>query len=117
MRKYLSRAICNVRIVRYATFVMLTTVVYFLSQVQLGFCDNKPPFSWTADTVFDIIRTGDESAFSCLEDAGRGDRQIWDKRVNGEPVVNAFLFIARYTDGTNIEIAINPEFVTREKAE
>jgi hypothetical protein len=71
---------------------------------------DDPPFSDTAGTVFDIIRTSDPSLFSCLEDAGRGERQIWDKRVDGEPIVNAFLFMSRYKDGTNIEIAINPEF-------
>jgi len=71
---------------------------------------DDPPFSDTAGTVFDIIQTSDPSEFSCLEDAGRGERQIWDKRVEGEPIVNAFLFMSRYKDGTNIEIAINPEF-------
>ena len=70
----------------------------------------------TADTVFDIIQKSDPSTFSCLEYAGRGDRQIWDKRVDGEPIVSAFLFVARYNDGTKIEIAINPEYETKEKA-
>ena len=78
--------------------------------------DAKPPYSDTAGTVFDIIQASDPSVFSCLENAGRGERQIWDKRVDGEPVVNAFLFNSRYTDGTNIEIAINPEFETVEAA-
>ena len=41
---------------------------------------------------------------------------IRDKRVNGEPTVNAFLFVARYSDGANVEIGINPEFDTLEKA-
>jgi hypothetical protein len=75
-----------------------------------------PPFGDTAGTVFDIIRVDDPGTFSCLEDLGRGARQIWDKRVDGEPVVNAHLFMARYSDGTNIEIAINPEF-GREEAQ
>jgi len=75
-----------------------------------------PPFGDTAGTVFDIIQTSDPSTLSCVEDAGRGMRQIWDKRVDGEPVVNAYLFMARYSDGSNIEIAINPEFGTPEAA-
>lgn len=69
-----------------------------------------PPFGDTAGTVFDIIRADDPSAFTCLEAAGRGKRQVWDKRVAGEPLIDAYLFIARYSDGTEIEIAINPEF-------
>jgi hypothetical protein len=78
--------------------------------------EEPQPYGSTMDTVFDIIQTSDPSAFVCLQYMGRGDRQIWDKRVNGEPTVNAFLFVARYDDGTNIEIAINPEFETKEKA-
>ncbi|KUF08977.1 hypothetical protein [Pseudoponticoccus marisrubri] len=69
-----------------------------------------PPFGDTAGTVFDIIRADDPTQFVCLEAAGRGARQIWDKRVNGEPIVEAHLFHARYADGTSIEMAINPEF-------
>src|SRR5262245_13678840 len=75
-----------------------------------------PPYGATMDTVFDIIQTSDPSAFVCLQYMGRGDRQIWDKRVDGEPTVNAFLFAAHYDDGTNIEIGINPEFETKDKA-
>lgn len=76
----------------------------------------SPPFSDTVGTVFDIIRADDPTAFVCMENKGRGDRQIWDKRVDGEPIVSAFLFEARYADGTTIEIAINPEFGTSEAA-
>lgn len=61
---------------------------------------------------FDIIRADDPSTFHCLEPMGQATRQIWDKRVDGEPLVEAFLFTARFTDGTEIEIAVNPEFGT-----
>ena len=70
----------------------------------------NPPFGDTAGTVFDIIVRDDPSAFMCLEPAGRGLRQIWDKRVDGEPEVEAHLFTARYSDGAVIEIRVNPEF-------
>ncbi len=75
-----------------------------------------PPYDSTADTVFDIITTDDPSSFRCLTDNGRSARQIWDKRVNGEPVVEAFVFTAEYSDGASIEIAVNPEFATVDKA-
>ena len=78
--------------------------------------DHGPPFGSTADTVFDIIRKADPSTFSCLEYVGRDRRQIWDKRVDGEPVVNTFLFDARFSDGTSVQIALNPEFGTVEAA-
>jgi hypothetical protein len=71
-----------------------------------------PPFSDTAGTVFDIIRKEDPDSFLCLQPLGQATRQIWDKRVDGEPLVEAYLFMARFTDGSAIEIAINPEFGT-----
>ena len=76
-----------------------------------------PPFSDTAGTVFDIIRADDPSSFVCLQPLGQDRRQIWDKRVDGEPWVAAFLFQAQFADGTSIEIAINPEFSTTEAAQ
>lgn len=71
-----------------------------------------PPFGDTAGTVFDIITTADPSAFLCMDSLGQAERQIWDKRVDGEPLVQAHLFAARYSDGAVIEIGVNPEFDT-----
>ena len=85
--------------------------------IQTATAGEQPPYGATMDTVFDIITISDPSTFACLEYVGRGDRQIWDKRVDGEPIVRAFLFDARYNDGTSIEIAVNPEFGTEEKAQ
>lgn len=86
------------------------------SWAQAAGSEEPPPYDSTVDTVFDIIHASDPTSFVCMEYAGRGERQIWDKRVDGEPVVEAFLFVARYDDGTSIEIAINPEFETKENA-
>jgi hypothetical protein len=69
-----------------------------------------PPFGNTAGTVFDIIRTDDPSTFVCLEYKGREERDIWDKRVEDEPVINTYVFDAQFSDGTSIKVAINPEF-------
>lgn len=74
------------------------------------------PFDNTAGTVFDIIRADDPTTFVCLDELGRAERQIWDKRVDGEPIVMAYLFQAQYADGASIEIAINPEFGSPENA-
>lgn len=77
----------------------------------------RPPiYSSSVDPIFDTIRVDDPSAFVCIVYSGRDTRQIWDKRVNGEPYVDAFLFDAKYSDGHTIEIAINPEFETTEQA-
>lgn len=89
-----------------------------VNAAPVGSQDNTltPPFGDTAGTIFDIIQTSDPNTFSCIEGVGRGMRRIWDKRVDGEPVVEAYLFMARYNDGSNIEIAINPEFGSPEAA-
>lgn len=78
--------------------------------------DAKPPYDSTADTVFDIIRADDPTSFRCLTYAGQAPRQIWDKRVDGEPVVDAFLFNADYADGSTVEMAVNPEFASADRA-
>lgn len=88
---------------------LVATALMFSSPLW-GQVPVEPPFGDTAGTVFDIIARSDPSAFVCLELAGRGLRQIWDKRVDGEPVVDAYLFTARYSDGVVIEIRVNPEF-------
>lgn len=72
--------------------------------------ENPPPYGDTAGTVFDIITRDDPSVFACLEPRPPAPRRIWDKRVDGEPVVEAHLFRAHYRDGAVIEIAVNPEF-------
>lgn len=82
----------------------------------LAMAQDAPPFSDTAGTVFDIIQTGDPSAFVCLRYDGQAARQIWDKRVDGEPVIEAYLFSALYRDGAKIEFAVNPEFENAEAA-
>lgn len=77
---------------------------------------SEPPFDSTADTVFDIIQSDDPSSYVCLENVGRGTRQMWDKRVDAEFDLDAFLFRAYYSDGPAIEIVVNPEFGTPEAA-
>lgn len=97
---------------KYALFQLLASLL--IGGATPAF--SAPVFGSFPDTIFDVIRPEDQNAFACLKDAGRGERQIWDKRVDGEPQVNAYLFQAYFTDGTQIELAINPEFGTRDNA-
>lgn len=102
------------------SLIVLFYLAFHLTNLSAQTADNSPsldpPFGDTAGTVFDIITVSDPSAFTCLQYMGRGERQIWDKRVDGEPIVDAFLFMARYSDGSNIEIGINPEFNSEDEA-
>ncbi|MCF6231695.1 MAG: hypothetical protein L3J36_01120 [Rhodobacteraceae bacterium] len=76
-----------------------------------------PPFSSTADTVFDIITVDDPSHFTCLSYTGRTTRQMWDKRVDNEFDFNVYLFTAHFDDSPPFDIIVNPEFGSREAAE
>ena len=102
---------------RLTSLLSIGIVLVSLSWRGHASSEELAPYDSTVDTVFDIIHTSDPNTFACLEYSGRGDRQIWDKRVDNEPIVNAFLFVARYDDGTSIEIAINPEYETKENAQ
>lgn len=62
-----------------------------------------------AGNVFDLIQAGDANAFACLVPQGAGAARIWDKRVDGEPVVPVHLFDARYADGTSVTVQVNAE--------
>ncbi len=44
-------------------------------------------------------------------------QQVWDKRVDGEPVINAYVFDAHFSDGKVTKVVINPEFGSPQKAQ
>lgn len=75
-----------------------------------------PPFSGTIWLDPDIITEADPTAFLSMEDAGRGQRRMYDRRVNGWITENVYLFDARYDDGLSIEVQVNPEFGSVEAA-
>ncbi|MEX0337506.1 MAG: hypothetical protein AB3N11_00555, partial [Arenibacterium sp.] len=74
------------------------------------------PFSSTADTVFDIIKSDDPTEYVCLNYEGRASRQMWDKRIDGESYLDVFLFTAHYRDAPPIDIILNPEFRSEPEA-
>lgn len=97
-------------------FGCLTCLSGALFSPVVGYANSAPPFSSTADTVFDIIKTTDDTQFLCLTYEGRTIRQMWDKRIDNESDLNVFLFKAYFTEGPTIDIILNPEFETVENA-
>ncbi|MCK7592874.1 hypothetical protein [Pseudomarimonas salicorniae] len=69
-----------------------------------------PPYSGTVFLDPDIILASDPSAFAGLTPAGRGQRQMFDRRVNVFASFDAYLFQAAYSDGASVEVQVNPEF-------
>ena len=73
----------------------------------IGF--GSPPFSGTIFLDPDILTEADPTTFQKIEDAGRGDRTMYDRR-SGWVYENAFLFNASFSDLPDVEIQVNPEF-------
>ena len=75
-----------------------------------------PPYSGTIFLDPDIIKATNPTTFQTIANGGRGERTMFDRRVNGWVSRNAFLFVASYEDAADIEIQVNPEFATPEAA-
>ena len=69
----------------------------------------SPPFSGTIFLDPDILTEADPTTFQKIEDAGRGERTMYDRR-SGWVYENAFLFNASFSDLPDVEIQVNPEF-------
>lgn len=69
-------------------------------------------------TDFDFITTADPDAFQTLTFVGFKPFEMPDKRDTGEPLVRpAYVFNARFADGTSVAIALDAAFGSREAAE
>lgn len=94
---------------------MRTTKAKILAaaMIAIGLSDPvkaAPPFSGTIFLDPDIITSADPTSFTAVTDAGRGNRWMFDRRVNAWVYLNAFLFDATFDDGLTIEVQVNPEF-------
>ena len=69
-----------------------------------------PPYSGTIFVESDIISDSDPTAYSSIVSIGIGMRTMYDRRVSNWIDVNAYLFTASYSEGTTIEVQVNPEF-------
>ena len=73
--------------------------------------------SSVAGTDFDFITENDPSAFERLEYVGFKEFEMPDKTAPSTVVENAYVFNAFFTDGTQIKIAEDKDFGSREAAE
>jgi len=76
----------------------------------------EPPFGGTIFIDPDIITSDDPTAFSSISYTGRGQRTMFDRRVNSWIENEAFLFHAEFDDGLTTEVQVNSEFETPEAA-
>src|SRR5262245_38003062 len=92
---------------------LMNTTRLFLSGLTLltsVMAYGAPPFSGTIFIDPDIITSADPTTFTNITYTGQGLRTMYDRRSNSFNTVNAFLFNARYRDGLQAEVQVNPEF-------
>ena len=76
-----------------------------------------PPFAGTLFIHADIITDTDPTTFESISYAGRGGRTMFDRRKDAWIRAHPYLFEARYQDGLHIEVQVNPEFESRDRAQ
>lgn len=94
--------------------VFLTIVLTFVS------VEARRHFVFFSGTIFvnrNIITQEDPTAFKNLTAAGRGERNMLDRRTKSTNKVNARLFTAEFDDGQKMEVQVNPEFDEKETFE
>lgn len=74
-----------------------------------------PPFEVTAYISPRVIDSGDPSSFRNIEYAGRGTRDIFDRRIGTWTQAEVFLFHVQYS-GRELEFQVNIEFGSVEAA-
>ena len=72
-----------------------------------------------AGTIFvdpDIVGPADSTEYRQATSLGRGQRTVFDRRVNQFITIDAYLFGITYGDGLALEAQVNPEFGSEENA-
>ena len=67
------------------------------------------PFDGTVFMSPDVLNAADPSGLRSITYDGRGERRMFDRRVDDLVTVNAYLFTARLAAG-DVEFQVNPEF-------
>ena len=75
----------------------------------------RPPFQGTVWVTPDVLGPSDPSSLGSVTYAGRGMREIYDRRVSAWITVNAYLFNVQFGERT-VEFQFNPEFGSRAAA-
>jgi len=76
----------------------------------------KPPFWGTIFIDPNIVTSQDPSSFKSISYKGQSSREMYDRRSSWVNLL-AFLFEAKFEDGSIIEMQVNPEFKDKSLAE
>lgn len=89
---------------------LIVVLVLFLCMAVPRNAVAEPPFTGTIFIEPNIITEDDPTAFASLSSDGRGQREMFDRRIANSMTINAWLFTARFHDEISIEFQVNPEF-------
>ena len=88
---------------------MILATLVCLASASVAVLAAVPPYQGTVFMDPNILTESDPTALKSLRAAGRGERVMFDRRVNGWITEHAYLFDVRFNDGRAIEIQANPE--------
>ena len=82
------------------------------------FEDNFIPYRGSVFISNNILNSSDNSTFISIESIPDNSRTMFDRRNNGSWItITPFLFEAKFSDGTQIEVQVNNEFENKTYAE
>ncbi len=82
------------------------------------FEDNFIPYRGSVFISNNILNSSDNSTFISIESIPDNPRTMFDRRNNGSWItITPFLFEAKFSDGTQIEVQVNNEFENKTYAE
>lgn len=79
-------------------------------------CAEELYASSVVGTDFDFILGSDPDTFLCLEFKGQGPREMPDKTGDTSLFQQAFIFVSYFSDGTSVDMAMDIDFETKERA-
>ena len=82
----------------------------------LAVLTNGPPFAGTVFIEPDVITAADATTLQSVEYSGRGEREVFDRRVGSWATVEVFLFDVQYSGRPGVEYQVNLEFGSPEAA-
>jgi hypothetical protein len=96
--------------------VLAAFAILFATRSITSADDSKPPYHGTIFINGNIVTEEDRSVFERIESKNSAKRRMFDRRVNKFIENEPFLFDAFYEDGLMIEIQVNSEFESPERA-
>lgn len=98
--------------------VLITLSAQLMCSIPVRAADPvvKPPYRGTIFEFKELMADSDPTAFRQLEYIDLVERQMFDRRIDRFETFPVFLFHAEFHDSKQIEVAVNQEFGSEQKA-